>query len=203
MRPPLRETIEFSDRMILYRRGILQPPEPRVIELNAQVMPNTDEAKPVRVRWKAKGALKTSLYQNGTLIPQEFRPSNEYETTITNTSVFKVLADYGNGETAEQQAQAVITQKGKAKEPNGEYNPDDNGNSSTGIIFDYRSPIIELDGTVNKVFTSLIDLCSDRITKIASGISAMSNEEAHYWFAMIANGRRSSALKALRILLGE
>lgn len=44
---------------------------------------------------------------------------------------------------------------------------------------------------------------SDRITKIAMGISAMSNEEAHYWFAMIANGRRSSALKALRILLGE
>lgn len=44
---------------------------------------------------------------------------------------------------------------------------------------------------------------SDRITKIATGISSMSNEEAHYWFAMIANGRRSSALKALRILLGE
>ncbi len=43
----------------------------------------------------------------------------------------------------------------------------------------------------------------DRITKIATGISSMSNEEAHYWFAMIANGRRSSALKALRILLGE
>ncbi len=43
----------------------------------------------------------------------------------------------------------------------------------------------------------------DRISKIAMGISAMSNEEAHYWFAMIANGRRNSALKALRILFGE
>jgi hypothetical protein len=43
----------------------------------------------------------------------------------------------------------------------------------------------------------------DRISKIAMGISAMSNEEAHYWFAMIANGRRNSALKALRILFGD
>ncbi len=43
----------------------------------------------------------------------------------------------------------------------------------------------------------------ERIGKIAAGISAMSNEEAHYWFAMIANGRRAAALKALRILLGE
>ncbi len=44
---------------------------------------------------------------------------------------------------------------------------------------------------------------TERIIKIAAGVTAMSNEEAHYWFAMIANGRRSSALKALRILLGE
>ena len=31
----------------------------------------------------------------------------------------------------------------------------------------------------------------------------MSNEEAHYWFAMIANGGRKNALKALRILFGD
>ena len=43
----------------------------------------------------------------------------------------------------------------------------------------------------------------DRINKIASGISAMSNEEAHYWFAMIANGRKNNALKALRVLFGD
>ena len=161
----LPETIEFSDRMVLYRRGILQPPEPKVIELNAQVMPSSETAKPVRVRWKAKGALKTSLYHDGNPIPQEFRPSDEYETTITNTSVFKVLADYGNGETAEQQAQAIISLNGKVKELNGKYNPDDGGNGSTGTIFDYQSPIIELDGTVNKVFTGLIDLCGDRKVK--------------------------------------
>ena len=43
----------------------------------------------------------------------------------------------------------------------------------------------------------------EKINKIATGISAMSNEEAHYWFAMIANGRRSNALKALRVLFGD
>ena len=166
-RTPIPESIEFSDRMILYRRGILEPPEPRVIELNAQVMSSSETVKPVRIRWKAKGALKTSLYQDGTLIPQEFRPADEYETTITNTSVFKVIADYGNGETAEQEAQAVISQNGRTKEPNGKYNPDDSncGSGSTGTIFDYQSPVIELDGTVNKVFTGLIDLCGDRRVK--------------------------------------
>jgi tRNA A22 N-methylase len=43
----------------------------------------------------------------------------------------------------------------------------------------------------------------ERIAKITAGISAMSNEEAHYWFAMIANGRKNRALRAIRILLGD
>lgn len=43
----------------------------------------------------------------------------------------------------------------------------------------------------------------ERIANITSGVMAMSNEEAHYWFAKIANGKRSTALKALRILLGD
>ncbi|MGF1590164.1 MAG: ATP-binding protein [Pleurocapsa sp.] len=162
-RTPIPETIEFSDRFILYRRGILQPPEPRVIELNAQVMPSTETEKPVRVRWKAKGALKTSLYHNGTLIPEEFRPSDEYETTITNTTIFKVIADYGNGETAEQQTQAVISQNGNSdREKDGSVYNLSEQDARTANLFDYQSPVIELDGTVNKVFTGLIDLCGDR-----------------------------------------
>ena len=44
---------------------------------------------------------------------------------------------------------------------------------------------------------------SDRINKIASAVSSMSNEEAHYWFAMIANGNKKNALKALRVLFGD
>lgn len=180
-RSPLPESIEFSDRFILYRRGILQPPEPRVIELNAQVMSNSETEKPVRVRWKAKGALKISLYQDGTLItqrglqaaepasadsPLEFRPSDEYETTITNTSVFKVLADYGNGETLEQQTQAVISPNGNSvREKDGSsYNVSEQ-DARTADLFDYRSPVIELDGTVNKVFNDLADLMVDRKIK--------------------------------------
>lgn len=43
----------------------------------------------------------------------------------------------------------------------------------------------------------------EKITNIRDGVMAMSCEEAHYWFAMISNGRRSSALRAIRLLLGE
>lgn len=43
----------------------------------------------------------------------------------------------------------------------------------------------------------------ERIARIGSGIAAMSNEEAHYWFAKISNGKRRPALKAIRILLGD
>jgi len=48
-----------------------------------------------------------------------------------------------------------------------------------------------------------------KIINLREGIMAMSNEEAHYWFAKINNSNRgknnlkNSALRALRILLGE
>lgn len=44
---------------------------------------------------------------------------------------------------------------------------------------------------------------SERIVNISAGVMAMSNEEAHYWFAKVSNGKRSQALKALRVLLGD
>lgn len=43
----------------------------------------------------------------------------------------------------------------------------------------------------------------EKIIQIREGVMAMSNEEAHYWFAKINNGRRSPALRAMRVLLGE
>ncbi|MCU0516233.1 MAG: hypothetical protein MUC60_05055 [Oscillatoria sp. Prado101] len=43
----------------------------------------------------------------------------------------------------------------------------------------------------------------DKIANITAGVMAMSDEESHYWFAKIAGGKRSAALKAMRILLGE
>jgi hypothetical protein len=43
----------------------------------------------------------------------------------------------------------------------------------------------------------------ERIANITAGVRAMSNEESHYWFAKISNGKLSPALKAMRILLGD
>ncbi len=53
---------------------------------------------------------------------------------------------------------------------------------------------------IREVFSRSISK-TERIANIAEVIVAMSNEEAHYWFGKIANGNRSNALKALRILL--
>jgi len=162
----LPDTIEFSERMLLYRRGILIPPEPRVIELNAQVMADAGESKevPVRVRWRAKGALKVSLQIGSELIPEEFRPSDEYEAKITETTIFRLVANYGEGEIAEQETQAIIAQPGRVKDTSGVYDPN-GGNGGTGSVFEYQSPNIELDGTVNKVFNDLADLIGDRKIK--------------------------------------
>jgi hypothetical protein len=44
---------------------------------------------------------------------------------------------------------------------------------------------------------------SDRIANIANGVMAMSNEEAHYWFAKVSNGHKRNALKAIRVLFGD
>jgi hypothetical protein len=44
---------------------------------------------------------------------------------------------------------------------------------------------------------------SDRIANITEGVRAMSNEETHYWFAKMSNGKRRSAQKAIRALLGD
>ena len=43
----------------------------------------------------------------------------------------------------------------------------------------------------------------ERIAYITEGITAMSNEEAHYWFAKVSNGKKRPALKAMRVLLGD
>lgn len=43
----------------------------------------------------------------------------------------------------------------------------------------------------------------EKIVNIRDGVMAMSDEEAHYWFAKISNGKRSQALRAMRVLLGE
>ncbi|MBD2772245.1 ATP-binding protein [Iningainema tapete] len=157
----LPDTIEFSDRMVLYRRGILQPPKPREIELNAQVMSSTDALKPVRVRWKAAGALTIQLYQEGNLVAGEFRPSDEYETEIASITTFKIVADYGNGEVVEKETQAkpLTYGTGTPRTPGGSENKDDSWNNLS--LFKAKPEEFDLEGTVNGVFNELSDRVHD------------------------------------------
>ena len=157
----LPDTIEFSDRMVLYRRGILQPPKPREIELNAQVMPSTDALKPVRIRWKASGALTIRLYQDGNLIPGEFRPSDEHSLAINSTSNFKIVADYGNGEVAEKETQARILTYGDGTPatPGAKEKIDDSWNDLS--LFKAKPEEFNLDGSPERVFNELSDRILD------------------------------------------
>ena len=155
----LPETIEFSDRPILYRRGILEPPAPKLVELSAQLMPSTDAAKPVRVRWKAKGALTVSLYQDDVLIPENFFPSDEYQATVVNNSIFRVVADYGNGETAQKETNVNLNSQNSSV---GEIrNPPYVVEGLQRSLWEAKPTVIELDGTVNVVFTGLGDRLID------------------------------------------
>jgi hypothetical protein len=160
----LPETIEFSDRASLYKRGILEPPAPKEVELSAQLMPSSAGVSPatsvlVRVRWKAKGALTVSLYQDNILVPGNFRPSDEYETTVVNNSIFRVVADYGNGEIAEKATNVNLNNQVSSVR--------DSGNSVyvveglQGSLWEAKPPIIELEGTINAVFAGLGDRISD------------------------------------------
>lgn len=165
--------------MVLYRRGILQPPEPKIIELNAQLMPSTEALKPVRLRWKAKGAVTVQLYQDGGLIPGEFRPSDEYETQIDQTTLFRLVVDYGNGEIQEKETtvKLVAGTNLTVKNGGGIYGVE---TVEIPTIFDYQSPIIELEGTVNSVFTKLMDSCSDRKVQSIESLEIMVSQFVDY-----------------------
>lgn len=159
--PP--DSIEFSEKIELYRRGILQPPKPREIELNAQVMPSTDKLKPVRVRWKASGALKIKLYQDGELVQNnshnsgtgEFLPSDEYETSISETTIFKIVADYGSEEVVEKETKASILSYGTTT-----ILPIPNGGEKRGL-FTVKPAIFNTEGSLNSTFTQLADFIKD------------------------------------------
>jgi hypothetical protein len=137
--------------MELYRRGILQPPEPRVIELSAQLIGGGDERK-VEVRWRAREALKVSLYQAGGLIGDEFRPSDAYEGTISQTTRFRLVADYGDGEIAEQVTDAVLYSSGS--------DPGSPGAHDTEPLFN-KPEAFDLSGSPTKIFNDLADRIRD------------------------------------------
>ena len=128
---------------------------------------------------KGKKWILVNLYSDSELIPDEFRPSDEYETKIAETTVFRVIADYGNGETVEQETKAIIAQPGRVKDISGTYDPSD-GNGITGSIFEHKSPTIELDGTVNKVFNDLADLIGDRKIKTIKSLEMSVDQVIDY-----------------------
>ncbi len=172
--PALPDTIEFSDRLLLYRRGILESPKPREVELNAQVMPSTESTKPVRVRWRAQGALAVSLYQDGTLLNQAYRPSDEYEGAIAQTSVFRIVVDYGNGETAQAETTAKVLVYG------------DGGTGSTPIVshgatlFAVKPEQFDLGGTPNIAFSGLSDRVQDHKVKAISALEIAVDQVMDY-----------------------
>lgn len=157
----LPDSIEFSERMELYRRGILEPPKPREIELNAQVLSSTESVKPVRIRWKASGALTIKLYQDGNLVTGEFRPSDEHETAIAKTTTFKIVADYGNGEVEERETPASILTYGTGtpRTPNGSEKIGDDWNDLS--LFKAKPEEFDLEGTLDRVFNELSDRIQD------------------------------------------
>ncbi|MBD2166422.1 ATP-binding protein [Calothrix membranacea FACHB-236] len=157
----LPDSIEFSERMVLYRRGILEPPKPREIELNAQVMSSTDTLKPVRVRWKAAGALTIQLYQDGNLTEGQFRPSDEYEAAIAKTTIFKIVADYGNGEVEERETPAKILVYGTGTPSTPSAGEDGNGSWEDSPLFKAKPEEFDLEGTLDRVFNELGDLIQD------------------------------------------
>jgi hypothetical protein len=169
--PALPDSIEFSDRLLLYRRSILEPPKPREIELSAQTMSSTESTKPVRVRWRAQGALMISLYQDGTLLGQGYRPSDEYEGSIGQTTVFRIVADYGNGETAQKEVQAVVYSGSLPPTPNGH---------DQSTIFKIQPEQFELEGTPNSAFSGLSDRVQDHKVKAISALEIAVDQVMDY-----------------------
>jgi len=149
-------TIEFSERMELYRRGILKPPEPKDIELSAQVLPSGGIEQVVRVRWRAKGAVRVSLYQGNALLGDQFKPSDEHEGKITTSTSFRVVADYGAEGTEEKATTAVIYAPGAPPTPK--------GNDQTAPL-SIKPTEFNLQGSPTKVFNDLADQVNDHQVK--------------------------------------
>lgn len=146
-------TIEFSERMELYRRGILKPPEPKDIELSTQVLPSGGIEQVVRVRWRAKGAVSVSLYQGNDLLGDQFKPSDEYEGKITASTPFRVVADYGAEGTEEKATTAIVYGHSTPQTPTGR-------DSSAAPLF-IKPTELNLQGSPTKVFNDLADQVND------------------------------------------
>ncbi|TVQ23326.1 MAG: ATP-binding protein [Leptolyngbya sp. DLM2.Bin15] len=170
----LPTTIEFSDRAELYRRGLLKPPEPKLVELSAQLLAGGGDERTVQVRWRAKEALKVSLYQDGTLVGNQFLPSDEYQGQIAKTTQFRVVADYGTGEIGEAVQTVVLypaggTQPSTVSEGNGEY-----------VTLLDKPTEKDFEGSPNKVFNDLADWVADKKPKAISALDFSVSDVTDY-----------------------
>jgi hypothetical protein len=179
--------LEFSDRFVLYRRGILEPPKPRTLELTYQLMPSSTPEKSVYVRWKAEAALKVTLFKNEIAISTDFKPKDEYQTEISSSTLFKIVADYGNGETAAKEVTVnpvnAAPGVGSVRESSTIYRPTNHpGNSGTynsgtynidpnqPSFWESQPPTVEVDGNLNRVWTQLTDRFQDYRVKAIEAI---------------------------------
>lgn len=169
--PPL-PSLEFSDRLELYRRGILKLPEPRVIELDAQVLPGGDQERKVQVRWRAKGALTVSLYQGDTLLGSEYGPSDYYDGTIVATTTFRLVVDYGEEGTEEKTVQASFYSQTTPPSPNGK--------DGAGPLFAPKPDVFSLQGTPAKVFNDFADRVMDLKIQSISELTLVVEEILDY-----------------------
>ena len=146
--------IEFSERLEIYRRGILKPPEPKEIEFDAQVLPGHETEKTVRLRWRAKRAIATALYRENELVRDDYPPSGNEELTITTTTTFEIVADYGE-EGIEEATKTVYIGGGVILPP--------------PPLPSLRPTEITKEGSPNKVFTELSDQVTDsKVTTISA-----------------------------------
>ncbi|MBV5261741.1 ATP-binding protein [Synechococcus moorigangaii CMS01] len=151
--------IEFSERLEIYRRGILKPPEPKVIQFDVAVVPCNEVEKTARLIWKAKGAIAVALYKENELIRNDYLPSDHEDINITSTTSFKLVADYGEAGTGEQTAIAYFD----AKPATGT-----GGTDQAEPLF-LRQSETTTEGSPNKACIALRDWMSDqKVTTISS-----------------------------------
>lgn len=170
------DQIEFSDRQVLYRRGILQPPAPREIELSAQTLPGEPDSQrvPVRVKWRTNGAIGIQLWQDSVLIPNQFRPADEYTGEITRTSLFKLVVDYGDGEVLSKEAKAVLWT------PSSDTMSDPLVGTQIGVYAVKNNPVELPVGSLNSIFNEWRDRVHDQKIQSVKSLELTVSEIVDY-----------------------
>ena len=170
------DNIEFSDRQVLYRRGILQPPAPREIELSAQTLPGEKDSQrvPVRVKWRSNGAIGIQLWQDGVLIPNQFRPADEYTGEITRTSLFKLVVDYGDGEVLSKEAKAVLWTSSS------DMTSDPLVGTQIGVYAVRNNPVELPVGSLNSIFNEWRDRVHDQKIQAVESLELSVSEIVDY-----------------------